>query len=108
MTMSHGDGMRSRRELFDQAAEIYDEARPKYPNRLFDDLLAAAAVGTPARVLEIGPGTGQATLPLLERGCSVVAVELGARLATRLRARVAGFEKALVLVGSFEEVDLPP
>jgi SAM-dependent methyltransferase len=105
--MSHEEARRSRRELFDQAAEYYEAARPKYPDRLFDDLLAAVAVRT-ARVLEIGPGTGQATLPLLEQGCSVVAVELGPRLAARLRARVAGFPNATVIAGSFEEVDLPP
>lgn len=103
--MSHGEITRSRRALFDQAADHYDAARPKYPARLFDELLAATAA-RPPHVLEIGPGTGQATLPLLERGCSVVAVELGPRLAARLRARVAGFEDATVLVGSFEEVDL--
>src|SRR5260370_38301699 len=99
--MSCGEGTRSRRELFDQVAEYYDEARPKYPARLFDDLLTAAAVGAQPRVLEIGPGTGQATLPLLERGCSLVAVELGPRLATRLRAHVAGTEDATVMVGPF-------
>ena len=100
--------MRNRRELFDQAAEYYDEARPKYPARLFDDLLTAGDGGVQPRVLEIGPGTGQATLPLLERGCSVVAVELGPRLAARLRANVAGFKEATVMVGSFEDAALPP
>ena len=74
------------RTLFDQAAGEYHEARPKYPERLFDDLLTAAAVEGPPRVLEIGAGTGQATLPLLERGCAVVAIELGPRLAARAGA----------------------
>jgi SAM-dependent methyltransferase len=106
--MSHAQGTRDRRTLFDLAAHEYDEARPKYPECLFDELLTAAARGTQPRVLEIGPGTGQATLPLLERGCSVVAVELGPRLAAHLRANVAGFKNATVIVGSFEEVDLPP
>src|SRR5437773_7649949 len=102
-TMSCEETTRSRRELFDQAAEYYDEARPKYPDRLFDDLLTAAAEyprsgwWAQSRVLEIGPGTGQATLPLLERGCAVVAVELGPRLAARLRAHAAGFQDATVM-----------
>jgi SAM-dependent methyltransferase len=98
----------SRRELFDQAAGYYDDARPNYPTQLFDDLFGAVQVGPHPQVLEIGPGTGQATLPLLERGCSVVAVELGPRLAECLRAKVAGWSAATVLVGSFEEVELPP
>jgi SAM-dependent methyltransferase len=106
--MSSKEGPRSGRGLFDAAAAYYDEARPKYPERLFDDLLAAAAIARPPRVLEIGPGTGQATLPLLERNCSVVAVELGSQLADRLRAKVSRFPNATVIVGCFEEVDLPP
>jgi SAM-dependent methyltransferase len=98
----------ARRELFDQAAEDYEHARPTYPEPLFDDLLAAVAAGPHPRVLEIGPGTGQATLPLLRRGCAVLAVELGPRMAERLRARVAPFPEATVRVGDFERIDLPP
>jgi 16S rRNA (adenine1518-N6/adenine1519-N6)-dimethyltransferase len=40
-------------------------------------------------VLEVGPGLGSLTLPLLATGASVVAVEIDARLAGRLPATVA-------------------
>ena len=69
------------RATFDQAAELYDRARPRYPAALFDDLAGLTGIGPGSRVLEIGPGTGQATVTLAERGCRVVAVELGADLA---------------------------
>jgi 16S rRNA A1518/A1519 N6-dimethyltransferase RsmA/KsgA/DIM1 with predicted DNA glycosylase/AP lyase activity len=46
---------------------------------LFEDLADLTGIGPGSRVLEIGPGTGQATLSLAERGCRVVAVELGPR-----------------------------
>ena len=42
------------------------------------------------RLLEIGSGTGKATRPLLERGFSVVCVELGAQLAEQARRNLAG------------------
>src|SRR6266545_4738205 len=61
------------RATFNQAADLYDRARPGYPPALFDDLAELAGVGPGCRVLEIGPGTGQATVPLAERGCHVVA-----------------------------------
>lgn len=96
-----------RRELFDQAAEYYDEARPRYPAALFDDVLAAVDAGSSPHVLEIGPGTGQATRSWIERGCSVVAVELGPRLAARLRENIAGLGPVTVIGGAFEEVELP-
>jgi SAM-dependent methyltransferase len=83
------------RSTFDQAAELYDRARPRYPAALFDDLAALAGIGPGSNVLEIGPGTGQATVALAERGCRVVAVELGAALAAVARRNLAqaGYER---------------
>ena len=58
--------------VFDAAAERYDEARPDYPDELFDDLVALARIEPGARLLEIGCATGKATRPLLARGFRVV------------------------------------
>ncbi|MEN3343357.1 MAG: hypothetical protein V7644_2761 [Actinomycetota bacterium] len=68
------------RGTFEQVPELYDRARPTYPPELLDHV---AAFGP--RILEIGPGTGQATRGLAARGVSVTAVELGARLARAAR-----------------------
>lgn len=94
------------RAVFDEDAELYDRARPGYPAELLDELIALADLGPGSRVVEIGPGTGQATLPLAERGCSVLAVELGASLATTLRRR-AEQSPVDVVVGAFEDQSLP-
>jgi SAM-dependent methyltransferase len=69
---------------------------------MFDDL-AAAGVALGARVLEIGCGTGQATVPLARRGLAVTAIELGAELAAVARRRLAGFPAADVVTSSFED-----
>src|SRR3712207_9472293 len=79
------------RAIFDEDAERYDRARPGYPPALFDDLAALAGIGPGCRVLEIGCGTGQATVPLAERGCEVVAVELGPQMAAVARRNLARF-----------------
>jgi SAM-dependent methyltransferase len=78
------------RRTFDSAAELYDAARPEYPDELFDDLIELAELERGARLLEIGCATGKATRPLLERGFQVVCVELGARLAEQARQSLAG------------------
>jgi SAM-dependent methyltransferase len=104
MTQKDRDLLRS---TFDQAAELYDRARPAYPAELFDDLAALTAIGPGSRVLEIGPGTGQATLPLAERGCRVVAVELGADLAAVARRNLAGFPDVEIVTAAFEDWPLP-
>jgi SAM-dependent methyltransferase len=69
---------------------------------LFDDLIDLARLETGDRVIEIGCGTGQATVPLAERGLAVTAVELGADLAAIARRRLTGFPGAEVVTCSFE------
>jgi len=75
---------------FDRVAPLYDRIRPGYPHALFDDLAELAGIGPGCRVLEIGCGTGQATIELARRGCDVLAIELGARLAAVAAERLAG------------------
>jgi hypothetical protein len=52
--------------VFGEVAELYDQARPSYPAVLFDDVIAFAPQSP--RVLEVGAGTGKATVLLAERG----------------------------------------
>ena len=103
-----GDDQRlSRRGSFDEDPDNYQAARPGYPRRVYE-VLADYGLRPGARVLEIGPGTGQVTRPLVAAGASVLAVELGGRLAARLRTNLAGdeapetalvFGRQLVVVG---------
>jgi SAM-dependent methyltransferase len=104
--MAQGDRERLR-STFDQAAELYDRVRPQYPPALFDDLAELTGIGPGSRVLEIGPGTGQATVPLAKRGCQVVAVELGANLAAVARRNLARYLAVEVITASFEDWPLP-
>jgi SAM-dependent methyltransferase len=96
------------RTTFDDAAELYDRARPGYPAELFDDVADLAGLRPGARVLEIGSGTGQATLPLAERNYHVTAIELGPNLAAVARRKLAGFPNVAVIVAAFEDWPLPP
>src|SRR5918998_4732342 len=61
---------------------------PGYPERLFDDLVSLSGTGPGAKVLEIGCGTAQATVPLARRGYHVLCVELGDNLATIARGKL--------------------
>src|SRR5919198_2175367 len=91
------------RTTFEEVPELYERARPLYPAELFDDLAAYAGLTPGSRVLEIGCGTGQATLPLAERGLEVVCVELGAGLAAVARRKLAGFPHVEVVHALFED-----
>ncbi|MFL5910904.1 MAG: class I SAM-dependent methyltransferase [Gaiellaceae bacterium] len=93
---------RSLRTTFDAAAELYDRARPTYPDELFDDLLELAGLKARSRVVEIGCGTGKATLPLAGRGLRVTCVELGPSLVAVARRRLALFPGVEILNADFE------
>ncbi len=95
------------RERFDEDAERYDRARPRYPVALLDDVMALAHLGPGSRVLEIGCGTGQATVELAARGCTVLAVELGANLAAVATRHLEPYPHAQVVVAPFERFELP-
>jgi SAM-dependent methyltransferase len=91
------------RTTFEEVPDLYDRARPVYPPQLFDDLVPYGSLAAGSRVLEIGCGTGQATLPLAERGFEVVCVELGAGLAAVARRKLAGFPRVEVVNAVFED-----
>ncbi|MGW4350192.1 class I SAM-dependent methyltransferase [Streptomyces sp. NPDC004690] len=91
------------RDTFDEDAELYDRARPRYPASLVTELARTAGLGPGSRVLEIGPGTGQLTVPLAEFGCRLTAVERGPALAAVARRRLAAYPAAEVVTAGFEE-----
>lgn len=92
------------RATFDSAADDYHEARPGYPDALYDALVEAARLTAGDRLLEIGCGTGKATLPLASRGFRITCVELGPALAAAARRNLAAWDVEVV-ESAFEEVD---
>lgn len=68
------------RKVFDTIPEQFDRYRPRYSAELFAALIAYAGIGPGKSVLELGPGTGQATDPILHTGCDYHAIELGEHL----------------------------
>jgi SAM-dependent methyltransferase len=90
------------RTTFEQVPELYDRARPQYPPQIFDDLVELAELPAKARIAEIGCGTGQATLPLAERGFVITCIELGEELAAVARRNLAEFSNVNVITANFE------
>jgi SAM-dependent methyltransferase len=93
----------ARRTSFDAAADSYAEARPPYPDAVFEEI--GRVVPPPASVLEIGPGPGVATLPMAQRGYRVLGVELGGNLARVAQERLAGFADVEIVRADFHEWD---
>ena len=98
---------RALRQTFDEAPGLYDHARPGYPPEVFAQLAALADLKRGSRVLELGCGTGQATIPLAEWGYRIVALDLGAGVAALARSKLAAFPSVEVVAAAFEEWPLP-
>lgn len=102
ITMADGHDGLHLRETFDRASALYQRARPEYPDELFDHLVAVTGLAVGDRLLEVGSGTGKATLPLARRGFRITCIELGEQLAAAGRRNLAPFAHVEVVQSSFE------
>ena len=92
---------------FDTVASTYEKMRPGYPEALYHTLFRYCPLGPESRAVEVGTGGGQATGPVLDTGCSLIAVEPGEKFSGLLREKFKDHAGFSVLNGRFEEIDLP-
>jgi trans-aconitate methyltransferase len=90
------------RLAFGSVAELYDRARPSYPPAAIDDVVAHGRLQMGDMVLEVGAGTGKATVLLAERGLGVVALEPSAEMASVARDRCRRLGRVRVVETEFE------
>ncbi|MEM8534632.1 MAG: class I SAM-dependent methyltransferase [Chloroflexota bacterium] len=93
---------KQRSETFDEVAQLYDAVRPSYPDALFEAIVELAQLPDDAHILEIGAGTGKATLPFARRGYAMHCLEPGANLVSVLTRNVCEYPKVTVEPVSFE------
>ncbi|MBK8139170.1 MAG: class I SAM-dependent methyltransferase [Chloroflexi bacterium] len=98
---------RTRRITFEEQAERFDATAGGYPAEIIDDILALAKLPPGGRILEIGCGSGQATVSFAQRGYALVAVELGERLAKMAADKLRRFPLTQVIQYEFESWTLP-
>ena len=73
---------------------------------VLEQILAASELGPQDTVVEVGPGLGSLTYPLVQRAKTVIAVEIDPRLASSLGARIANPPNLRVVNADAREVDL--
>ncbi len=81
------------RTVFGEVAEQYDAIRPSYPAALFDTVMMVGDLRAGDTAVEIGAGTGKATMPFLERGIEVHCLEPSPGMAALLRSKGADVEE---------------
>ncbi len=93
------------RKVFDRIPKEFDRWRQRYCDALFADIIEYAALGTDKTVLEIGPGTGQATEPILKTGCTYTAIELGEHLTQFMKEKFDRYKNFSIVNDDFETHD---
>ena len=93
------------RKVFDAIPEQFDRWRPRYCEQLFSDIIEYSKMGPSKKALEIGPGTGQATEPILKTGCRYLGIELGEHLADYTRNKYSNYANFHIVNADFETYD---
>lgn len=93
------------RYKFDEDVDNYDKWRPKYTTALFNEIICRSSLGRGKEALEIGIGTGQATLPILLSGCKVTAIDIGERLVEYSRRKFERWSSFNVINIGFEDYE---
>lgn len=93
------------RKVFDSIPDEFDKWRPRYCDELFADLIEYAKLSFGKTALEVGPGTGQATEPILKTGCSYLAIELGENFTDFLKKKFGSYDNFQIVNDDFETYD---
>lgn len=94
------------RFTFNEDVLNYDKMRPTYVMELYENIIQFSNLDSNKNALEIGIGTGQATLPFLNTGCNLTAVELGENMAKFSKEKFAKFHNFDVINSDFESANL--
>lgn len=95
------------RKTFDRIPEAFDKYRPRYCTELFDELISVCSLDFEKKVLEIGPGTGQATEPILATGCQYTAIELGENFTSFMKEKFSTYNNFQIINADFETHKFP-
>ena len=90
-------------QRFDGVANLYDTYRPGYPSGLIDDIILISGIQTDGRILEIGSGTGKATLFFARKGYTILCLEPGQNLIDVATKNLASFSNVSFVRSRFEE-----
>ena len=92
---------------FDTVASAYEKWRPGYPDELYRMLFAYIPIAQSSHAVEVGIGGGQATLPVLETGCGLTAVECGEQCSKLCEKKFGEYKNFSVITGRFENLSFP-
>jgi SAM-dependent methyltransferase len=94
------DGLKA---SFNSAALAYDAVRPSYPPALVGRIIQKSGLTPNSWILEVGAGTGKASVLFASRGFNMLCLEPGVQMGEIARQNLASYRKARVETTTFEE-----
>ncbi len=98
---------RALRTTFGTVSELYDKMRLNYSDEVIQKIIDISGIQWNGKILEVGCGSGKATLPFTERGYDVTALDISENLIAIAKQKTAQYPNVKYLTTSFEEAALP-
>lgn len=99
--------MKTNTTRFSDRVEDYVKYRPHYPNELMELLKSTLGLTQDTIIADIGSGTGISTLPFLENGNRVYAVEPNKEMRLAAESMLKRFSNFTSIAATAEETGLP-
>ncbi len=91
---------------FDTVADTYEKLRPGYVDELYRTIFDYVPINNTSRVVEVGIGGGQATLPFLKTGCELTEIDYGENFCELCRKKFKSYPNFSAVSGKFEDIEL--
>ncbi len=99
---------RGLKKTFGKASKLYDSARVGYSQNLINDVISSSRIPKNGKILEVGCGTGKATIMFGEKGYDILAIDISEDLVALARRNTPHLPNIHYDVVSFEDADLKP
>jgi SAM-dependent methyltransferase len=100
--------LEQRKNWYSPAAEAYNQARPRYPESLIEQVVEVAQLSTSSKILELGCGPGTATVGIAQLGCSMICLEPNPDFFQLAQHNCQPYSNVQIENTSFEEWELQP
>jgi ubiquinone/menaquinone biosynthesis C-methylase UbiE len=93
-------------EMFNQAADYYDRFRPSYPREIIHTLIEKSRISKGSKLLEIGSGSGKATVLLKDGEYNICCIDPGLDLVRKGNENFSAYPNVRFICSRFEEYKL--
>ncbi|MEP0917081.1 class I SAM-dependent methyltransferase [Leptolyngbya sp. DQ-M1] len=95
--------LEQRKVWYSPVVEAYDRARPRYPEALIQRVVEVAQLSPESRILEVGCGSGVATVDFARLGYAIDAVEPNLEFCRLAQQNCAAYPQVNIIPQTFEE-----